>query len=267
MIGLCGLAVGFVEIPWGPSGRFASVGRAAPKTASRARPVLAPRAGCSAGCCELLSRAARAGGTHPGDIFGAAAWPVLSYSKEERSLPVAAQQGSSGQDPTGKAKVHRSVSTWGLALLALQLASVHGLCCRLPSCSVCSLALLGMGVLCHTHPFCREQCAAGPSATTQCPQNMQCASRCTLRVHSSPPRCVPPPPIFPARVLICEISTLILPRNEHHLLLSLINSLNLGVAEERLNVLLERLRVSPRYYEPAVPCQAKQHSGCFLGDL
>lgn len=101
----------------------------------------------------------------------------------------------------------------------------------------------------------------------QCPQNMQCASCCTLRVHSSPPRCVPPPPIFPARVLICEINTLILPRNEHHLLLSLINSLNLGVAEERLNVLLERLRVSPWYYEPAVPCQAKQHSGCFLGDL
>lgn len=260
--------MGFVEIPWGPSGRFASVGLAAPKTASRARPVLAPRAGCSAGCCELLSRAARAGGTHPGDIFGAAAWPVLSYSKEERSLPVAAQQGSSGQDPTGKAKVHRSVSTRGLALLALQLASVHGLCCRLPSCSVCSLALLGLGVLCHTHPFCGEQHAAGPSATTHsvpktCSVLPAAHCVCTARLQGV----CPPPPIFPARVLICEISTLILPRNEHHLLLSLINSLNLSVAEERLNVLLERLRVSPWYYEPAVPCQAKQHSGCFLGDL
>lgn len=254
MIGLCGLAVGFVEIPWGPSGRFTSVGLAAPKTVSRARPVLAPRAGCSAGCCELLSRAARAVGTHPGDIFGAAAWPVLSYSKEERSLPVTAQRGSSGQDPTGKAKVHRSVSTRGLALLALQLASVHGLRCRLPSCSVRSLALLGLGVLCHTHPFCCGERCWPLCCHAQCHQNMQCASRCTLRVHSSPPRCVPPPtPIFPARVLICEINTLILPRNEHHLLLSLINSLNLGVAEERL----ERLSVSLWYYEPAVPCQAK----------
>lgn len=169
----------------------------------QARPVLTPRAGCSAGCCELLSRAAHAAGTHPGDIFGAAARLVLSYSKEGRSLPVTAQRGSAGQDTAGKAEVHRSVSGRGLALLALRLANVHASCCRLPSsCSAAGAgALLGSagagGALPNTSLLLRGAARCWPLChRAQRHQNTQRASRCTLRVRSSPPGGVCPPSHF-----------------------------------------------------------------------
>lgn len=118
-------------------------------------------------------------------------------------------------------------------------------------------ALLGSagagGALPHTSLLLRGALLAPLLPCTVSPKHAVCFSLHITCAQLASKVCAPPPPIFPARVLICEINTLILPRNEHHLLLSLINSLNLGVAEERL----ERLSVSLWYYEPAVPCQAK----------